>query len=92
MEWSRFGGRGKFGEGVAFVVEVDVGEAELAEAVEEPGGTGVLGEGRGWDAEEFELPLAELWLVEMQPVEGAMDGGETARRAMRRWAVEVGIR
>ena len=34
--------RAEFGEGVACVVEVDVGEAELVEAVEEPGGAGVL--------------------------------------------------
>ncbi len=66
----------EFGEGVAGVVEVDVGEAEVAEAVEEPGGAGGFAEGWGGDADELELPLAELGLVEMQPVEGAVDGGE----------------
>ena len=69
-------GVGEFGEGVAFVVEVDVGEAELVEAVEDPGGSGGLAEGWGGDADEVELPLAELGLVEMEPVEGAVDGGE----------------
>ena len=46
------------------------------EAVEEPGGAGGFAEGWGGDADEFELPLAELGLVEMQPVEGSVDGGE----------------
>jgi hypothetical protein len=63
-------------EGVAFFVEVEVGEAELVEAVEEPGGAVVFGEGGRGDANELELPLAELGLMEVQPVEGAMDGGE----------------
>jgi hypothetical protein len=55
---------------------MDVGEAELLEALEEPGGTGGFAEGWGRDADDLEEPLAELGLVEMQPVEGAMDGGE----------------
>ncbi len=55
---------------------MEVGEAELLEAVEEPGGAGLFGEGWRGDANELKLPLAELRLVEMQPVEGAMDGGE----------------
>ena len=67
---------GEFGEDVAGVVEVDVGEAEGVEAVEEPGGAGGFAEGWGGDADDFELPLAELRLVEVQPVEGAMDRGE----------------
>ncbi len=46
------------------------------EAVEEPGGAGGFAEGWGGDADQLELPLAELGLVEMQPVEGAVDGGE----------------
>ena len=48
----------------------------MVEAVEEPGGAIGFSEGRGGDADHFELPLAELGLVEVQPVEGAMDGGE----------------
>ena len=36
----RFGSRGEFAEDVACVVDVDVGEAEGVEAVEEPGGAG----------------------------------------------------
>ena len=68
--------RGEFGQDVAGVVEVDVGEAELLEAVEEPGGAGGFAEGWGGDADDLELPLAELGLVEVQPVEGAVDGGE----------------
>ena len=70
---------GQFGEGVACFVDVDVGEAEGLEAVEEPGGAGGFAEGWGGDADELELPLAELRLVEMQPVEGAVDGGEAWR-------------
>ncbi len=66
----------QFGEGVAGFVEVDVGEAEVTEAIEEPGGAGGFAEGGGGDADEVELPLAELGLMEMQPVEGAVDGGE----------------
>jgi hypothetical protein len=66
----------EFCEDVAFVVEVDVGEAELVEALEEPGGAGVLGKGGRGDADQFKLPEAELRLVQMQPVEGAVNGGE----------------
>jgi hypothetical protein len=55
---------------------VDVGEAELLEAVEEPGGADGFAEGWRGNADEFELPLAELGLMEVQPVEGAMHGGE----------------
>ena len=43
----------------------------LLEAVEEPGGAGGFAEGWGGDANELKLPLAELWLVKVQPVEGA---------------------
>jgi hypothetical protein len=68
--------REELGEDVAFVVEVGVGEAELVEAVKEPGGAVVLCEGGRGDADEFKLPLTELRLVEMEPVEGAMDWGE----------------
>jgi hypothetical protein len=46
------------------------------EVAKEPVGASVLAEGGRWDADEFELPEAELGLVEMEPVEGAMDGGE----------------
>ena len=46
------------------------------EAVQEPGGAGGFVEcGRG-DADELELPLAELGLVEVEPMEGSVDGGE----------------
>ncbi len=65
---------GELGEGVAGVVEVEVGEAEGGEALEEPGGAGLLGEGGRGDGEHLELPAAELGLVQMQPVEGAVDG------------------
>ena len=68
--------RAEFGEGVAGVVEMDVGQAELLEALEEPGGACGFSEGWGGNADEFQLPLAELGLVEMQPVKGAMDSGE----------------
>ena len=46
------------------------------EAVEEPGGAGGFTEGWCGDADQFELPFAELRLVEVQPMEGAMDGCE----------------
>jgi len=46
------------------------------EAIEKPGGTGGFAEGRSGDTDEFELPLAEPWLVEVKPVEGAVDGCE----------------
>jgi hypothetical protein len=67
----------EFGNGVAFAVEVGVREAKLVEATEEPVGAVVFAEGWGWDADELELPGAELRLVEMQPMEGAMDGSES---------------
>ena len=67
---------GEGGEGVAGGVEVGVGEAEGGEAVEEPEGAGLFAEGWGRDAEDFKMPLAELKLVEVQPVERAVDGGE----------------
>jgi len=46
------------------------------EPVEEPGGAGGFAEGRSGDADEIELPLTELWLVEVKPMEGAVDGCE----------------
>jgi len=48
----------------------------LLEAVEEPGGAGGFAEGWGGDADQFELPLAELGLMEVEPVEGSVHGGE----------------
>jgi len=79
LRGSRVGTLGRrtreFGEGVAGGVDVGVGEAELPETVEEPGGAGLFAEGWGRDAEKFELPLAELRLVQMQPVERAMHRG-----------------
>jgi hypothetical protein len=78
----RWGGW-EFGEGVAGCVDVGVGQAELLEALEEPGGAGLLAEGWGGDAEHFEVPFAELGLLEVQPVKGAMHrwGGGEARDA-----------
>jgi hypothetical protein len=55
---------------------VDIGEAEAVEVFEEVGGSGGFAEGRGGDADKLKLPLAELGLVEMKPVEGAMDSGD----------------
>jgi hypothetical protein len=52
-----------------------VGEVEVGEAGEEPGGAGLLAEGWGGDAEDLELPFEELGLVEVQPLEGAVDCG-----------------
>ena len=46
------------------------------EALEEPVGAGGFAEGWGGDADYFELPLAELGLVEMEPVKGSVDRGE----------------
>ena len=72
--------RGKFGEGVAGGIQVRIGEAELAETFEKPCSAGLLAKGWGRNAEKLELPLAELKLVDVQPVEGAMHrgrGGET---------------
>ena len=58
-----------------------IGEAEVVEAVEEPGCAGGLVEGWGGDVDEFELPFADLGLVEMQPVKGAMNCGESGEMA-----------
>ena len=71
--WGGVGG-GEFGEGVAFGVDVRVGEAEGGELLEEVLGSGLLGEGWGGDGDGFELPAAELGLVEMEPGERAVDG------------------
>ena len=49
-------------------------QAEFAEAVGEPEGAVMLGERRGGDGEEFQLPLTHAGLMEVQPVEGAVDG------------------
>jgi hypothetical protein len=68
----------ELGEGVAFAVEVWVREAKLAKAMKEPGCAIVLGEGRGGDADKLKLPLAELRLMEVEPVEGAMDWSESS--------------
>ena len=66
---------GEFSESVAGVVEADVRETERLEEGDDGVGAGALAEGRRGDGDEVEEPLAELGLVEMQPVEGAMDGG-----------------
>jgi hypothetical protein len=52
------------------------GEAEGGESFEEVEGACLFAEGWGGDAEDFEVPLAKLELVQVQPVERAMDGGE----------------
>ena len=57
-------------------VKVRVGQAELLEAVEKPGGSCGFAEEWCGDADQFELPLAELRLMEMQPAEGSVHGGE----------------
>ena len=66
----------ELGEGVAFVIEMDVGEAEGAEVLEEPGGSGVFAEGRRGDADDLQQPSTQLRLMQVQPVKGAMDRGE----------------
>jgi hypothetical protein len=48
----------------------------LVESFEEPGGARGFVERWGGNADEFKLPLAELRLVEMEPVEGSVDRGE----------------
>ena len=71
--------RRQFGEDVADGVEMRVVETKLAEAGEEPGGAGGFGERRSRDGEQLQLPAAELRLVQMEPLEGAVDaavGGE----------------
>ena len=70
------GREGEFGEGVADVVDADGGEVEVVKAIEEPGGAGGFVEGGRGDAGDFELPGEDLRLVEVEPVEGAMDGGQ----------------
>jgi hypothetical protein len=47
------------------------------EAAKEPFGAVMLAEWWGRDADELELPEAKLRLVKVQPVEGAVDGGES---------------
>lgn len=47
----------------------------MLEALEEPGGAGLLAKRWGWDAKNFEMPAAKLRLMQVQPVE----------RAMHRW-------
>jgi hypothetical protein len=69
--------RCQFGEGIAFFVEVDVGEAQLIEALDEPGGSGGFSEGWSGDSDHLQLPLTELGLMEMQPVECPVNGGES---------------
>jgi hypothetical protein len=68
-DWARSRGvgfrGGEFSEGVACGVEVGVGEAELLKALKKPGGAGLFAEGWRGDAEQFEMPLAELELVQM---------------------------
>jgi hypothetical protein len=60
---------------------VDVGEAEVLEVFEEVVGAGGFVEGWGRDADQVELPLADLGLVDVQPVEGSVNGGEGGEMA-----------
>src|ERR1700721_4266381 len=55
---------------------MNVGKAKLVEAVEEPCCAGGFSEGGGGNADDVELPLAKLRLVEMQPMKRAVDCGE----------------
>jgi hypothetical protein len=59
---------------------VGIRKAERLESLKEPGRAGLLTEGRRRDPQQFHLPLAELELMQVQPVEGAVHrgrGGET---------------
>ena len=62
-------------ESIAFVIDLGVAEAEGAELAAEPDGADVFVKGWGGDGEEFELPAAELQLMEVKPVKSAVDGG-----------------
>ncbi len=73
------GGRAKLGDGIAFFVEMGIGKAEEMEELEDGLGARVFGEGWRGDRDQMQEPLTELGLVQMKPVEGAMDrrgGGE----------------
>ena len=65
---------GEFGEGVAFIVEVDVREAEFCEAGGEPAGARGFPERRRGDREELAVPALKLLLVQVHPREGAVNG------------------
>ncbi len=71
-------------ERIAFLIDVDVTEAELGETGGEPGGAGGLPERGGGDGQQLELPEAHLGLMQVQPMKGAVDGkvGGEARDAM----------
>src|ERR1700743_3674467 len=81
-EWRAVGcigwwiGCGELCEDVAGAVEMNVGQAEGMEAVEEPVGARGFAEGRSGDADDFELPLTELRLMEVQPMECTVNRGE----------------
>ena len=53
-----------------------IAEPELAEALEEPGRAGALAEGGRRDGEHLQQPLPQLRLVQVQPMEGAVDRGQ----------------
>jgi len=74
---------GEFGQSVAGLVNVRIGEAERMESLQKPRGARLLAERRSGDAQDFQLPPAELQLMDMQPMERAMDrrGGGEARDA-----------
>ena len=65
----------EFGERVARIIDMGIGQPELLEALDEPGRAGGLAEGRRGYAKQFELPAAHLLLLQVQPVERTMDGG-----------------
>jgi len=78
------GGRGgrfrsQLCEGVAFVVEVNVGEAEGTETIEEEFGALLFVKGGRGYADDVEQPVTDLRLVEMQPVKGAMHRCESCQ-------------
>ncbi len=76
----RVRGSGALAEYVAFLVQVDVPEAERAEPFRKPLGPRPLGKGRSGNPDHLEQPMTQLRLVEVQPVEGAVNGRERGQR------------
>jgi hypothetical protein len=83
--WGRFR-CGEFGECVSGPVEMNVRESQGTKLLDEPLCAAALGEGWRWDREDLDQPDAKLRLMEVKPVERAMDGkrpGETADLELR---------